>query len=416
MIVKRRYDHDYWKGKQQMTLKVNDDVRYEGALGKVLTINGSDARVKFSNGRPIRWIPIEQLELVDASDGEAQAEAALTTAEKPISQYQWQIGQRARLLCDLPDSIAALALSEGEEGTVAPAASGLGFKSSRHGGVISVTRSLNGKTVFVLDHCEFVSDAEPVAIETPVSAVDDELQQLRDARDKATEDAAKLSVALEDANAQIAQLKANNKKQSDMFKGVVQASPAQSPLNPLDGASDARRPASQGEDGVLQILQQLLPLAETALDYIESHFQHEQDTLEREAEAMLTARDMKPCVEITTLVQQIGTPEKLHAADDDFAKHLNDGWSILNITVLDSDQRVVTLQRAVQIEIETGAALTMEAVGDSLFAAALRDPETTVDAVIAVGNEAIVTAARKTYDAMRPTIEREFEPMETSHD
>ena len=58
--------------------------------------------------------------------------------------------------------------------------------------------------------------------------------------------------------------------------------------------------------------------------------------------------------EIRTLLQYMGSkrPEAKAAADQELTQHLNDGWAILNLTVLPSDQaeinevvRVVTLQR-----------------------------------------------------------------------
>lgn len=79
--------------------------------------------------------------------------AAADTTPLSLSLHAWEVGQRARLLEDLPDD--RWPFFEGDEGVVVESGGELGFKSDRYGTTAKV-RSRKGKTVRVLDYCEAV--------------------------------------------------------------------------------------------------------------------------------------------------------------------------------------------------------------------------------------------------------------------
>lgn len=182
---------------------------------------------------------------------------ALDTTPMTLPLHTWGVGERARLLCDMPHDL--FPLYEGDEGAVVQSGDHLGFQADRYrksptnGGGATFYRTLNGKQVHILDQCETVTvdDFTPEADETPDAVTTDIeillernafLEKEREAllfnnnllnkeHDKymeAAEDAGKLAAALADAQKRIerleaekAQLEKKNEQQSDMLRERV---------------------------------------------------------------------------------------------------------------------------------------------------------------------------------------------------
>lgn len=181
------------------------------------------------------------------------AAADTVPLDSPVTLYTWLPGQRARLLQDLPGD--PWPLFEGDEGVVVKSGGELGFKSDRWGATSKV-RSLNGKTVRVLDYCEaVVADSltpEVVPETDSKEAESDDVKALReqikylekriegllldnkllngehDDLMKALEDNGKLLAAQTDAEKRIQKLEAENTRlekknnqQSEMLREAV---------------------------------------------------------------------------------------------------------------------------------------------------------------------------------------------------
>jgi len=183
--------------------------------------------------------------------------------------HTWGAGERARLLCDLPHD--QYPLDEGDEGTVAQVGNDLGFKADRYRGA-TVFRTLNGKQVYILDHCEAVV-ADDAATPDPSPEPGGEINehtfkalrrdnvQLQRALDsahldltvlhreldkyqagaigqvpdeimKAIEDAGKLTAELADARKKIQRLEATNQQQVKLLKTAATPLPNQANLSP----------------------------------------------------------------------------------------------------------------------------------------------------------------------------------------
>lgn len=170
-------------------------------------------------------------------------------------------------------------------------------------------------------------------------------------------------------------------------------------------------------------------------------------TVEAMAAVGKQALQMIPAAQPVTRIENM---IRFDVNEVDLAKWRNDGWTVQYyqflgnalaavlervVAVTPQPQRVEVVEEIAAAEpvvdektlpfsvpISDSAIIIVEPASPSTvpalqpdFVSALRNPNMTVADVIDAANQEIVNAARDTYNALRPTIDRAFEPFEVHH-